>query len=161
AAPRAVAYSVAVATVSEGHPMRRTCALAVLLVCAAPSVADDLSKMKFTDVKEVAPGVFFRYSAISATDKNVVFGGSNNIWDVFKDFVVVIDANFPDGAREVVAAVKKTTDRPIRYVFDTHHHGDHAYGNAVFKDAGASVVAQANCARLLRTNGPKEFADAA
>src|SRR5207253_6814089 len=37
---------------------------------------------------------------------------------------------------------------------------DHAYGNAVFAKAGASVVAQANCARLLRVNGPAEFAEA-
>src|SRR5207244_1821047 len=51
-------------------------------------------------------------------------------------------------------------DKQIRYVLDTHHHGDHAYGNAVFGNAGASVVAQANCARLLRVNGPKEFAEA-
>ena len=91
---------------------------------------------------------------------NVVFGGSNNIWVVFEDYVVVIDANFPKEAGDVIAAVKKTTDKPIRYVLDTHHHGDHAYGNAVFAKAGASIVAQANCARLLRINGPKEFAEA-
>src|SRR5262249_32948878 len=117
-------------------------------------------KMKFTDVKEVAPGVFFRYSAISATDKSVVFGGSNNIWVVFEDYVVVIDANFPKGAGEVIEAVKKTTDKPIRYVFDTHHHGDHAYGNAVFAKVRAGRTAQAKCARLLRVNGPEEFAKA-
>jgi cyclase len=137
--------------------------LALTLACLIPSAAhaaDDLPKMKFNDVKEVAPGVFFRYSAISATDKDVIFGGSNNIWVIFEDYVVVIDANFPKEAADVIAAVKKTTDKPIRYVFDTHHHGDHAYGNAVFAKEGASVVAQANCARLLRVNGPKEFAEA-
>ena len=36
--------------------------------------------MKFNDVAEVAPGVFFRYSSISATDMTIPFGGSNNIW---------------------------------------------------------------------------------
>jgi phosphoglycerate dehydrogenase-like enzyme/glyoxylase-like metal-dependent hydrolase (beta-lactamase superfamily II) len=116
--------------------------------------------MKFNDVREVAPGVFFRYSAISATDPKVVFGGSNNIWVVFDDYVVVIDANFPQGAAEVIEAIKKTTDKPIRYVLDSHHHGDHAYGNAVFAAAGATVVAQTNCARLLRIDGPKDFRDA-
>jgi phosphoglycerate dehydrogenase-like enzyme/glyoxylase-like metal-dependent hydrolase (beta-lactamase superfamily II) len=136
-------------------------ALVCLSAFAPPAQpADDLPKMKFNDVKEVAPGVFFRYSSISATDQSVVFGGSNNIWVVFEDYVAVIDANFPQGAGEVIEAIKKTTDKPIRYVFDTHHHGDHSYGNAVFAAAGASVVAQANCARLLRVNGPKEFADA-
>src|SRR5437773_2749839 len=100
------------------HP-RRLLALAFLLlppaVAPAPA-ADDLPKMKFNEVREVAPGVFFRYSAISATDKSVVFGGSNNIWVVCKDYVVVFDANFPKEAGDVLAAVKKTTDKPVRYV---------------------------------------------
>jgi phosphoglycerate dehydrogenase-like enzyme/glyoxylase-like metal-dependent hydrolase (beta-lactamase superfamily II) len=131
-------------------------ALLAVLAAAAAAPAADLPKMKFNEVREVAPGVFFRYSAISPTDPSI-FGGSNNIWVVFEDYVVVIDANFPGPAADVIAAVKKTTDKPIRYVLDTHHHGDHAYGNAVFGRAGASIVAQANCARLLRVNGPEEF----
>jgi phosphoglycerate dehydrogenase-like enzyme/glyoxylase-like metal-dependent hydrolase (beta-lactamase superfamily II) len=125
----------------------------------ATPAADDLPKMNFNDVKEVAPGVFFRYSAISPTEP-AIFGGSNNIWVVFEDYVVVVDANFPKEAGDVIQAIKKTTDKPIRYVLDTHHHGDHAYGNAVFGAAGAGVVAQTNCARLLRVNGPREFAEA-
>jgi phosphoglycerate dehydrogenase-like enzyme/glyoxylase-like metal-dependent hydrolase (beta-lactamase superfamily II) len=133
-------------------------ALACLVATARPLPAEP-PKMKFNEVKEVAPGVFFRYSVISATDPNV-FGGCNNIWVVFGDYVVVIDANFPKEARDVVAAVKKTTDKPIRYVFDTHHHGDHAWGNAVFAELGAGVIAQVNCARILRVDGPKEFAAA-
>jgi phosphoglycerate dehydrogenase-like enzyme/glyoxylase-like metal-dependent hydrolase (beta-lactamase superfamily II) len=128
------------------------------LLLAVPATGAELPKMKFNDVKEIAPGVFFRYSSISATDKDVPFGGSNNTWVVFGDFVVVIDANFPKEAGDVIAAVKKTTDKPIRYVFDTHHHGDHAWGNAVFAKAGAGVIAQANCARILRETGPQEFA---
>jgi phosphoglycerate dehydrogenase-like enzyme/glyoxylase-like metal-dependent hydrolase (beta-lactamase superfamily II) len=142
--------------------IRRAVLLSLLcgLFGAPAGAADELPKMKFNEVKQIAPGVYFRYSQISATDKKLEFGGSNNIWVVFEDYVVVIDANFPKGAGEVIDAVKKTTDKPIRYVFDTHHHGDHAYGNAVFAKAGASVIAQTNCARLLRVNGPKEFADA-
>jgi cyclase len=122
--------------------------------------ADEPPRMKFNDVKEVAPGVFFRYSSISATDQTVPFGGSNNIWVVFEDYVVVIDANFPKEAGDVIEAIKKTTKKPIRYVLDTHHHGDHAYGNAVFGKAGASIISQANCARWLRDKGAKEFTDA-
>jgi phosphoglycerate dehydrogenase-like enzyme/glyoxylase-like metal-dependent hydrolase (beta-lactamase superfamily II) len=133
--------------------------LAVLAGSAAAS--EPLPPMKFNEVREIAPGVFFRYSPISATDKSVVFGGSNNTWVVFADFVVVIDANFPKEAGDVLEAVKKTTDKPVRYVFDTHHHGDHAWGNAVYVRAGASVVAQANCARILRETGPKDFAEEA
>ncbi len=134
--------------------------LAFLLAGSLGRAAGEVPVLKFNEVKEIAPGVFFRYSSISATDKTVPFGGSNNTWIVFEDYVVVIDANFPKEAGDVIEAVRKTTKKPIRYVFDTHHHGDHSYGNAVFGEAGASIIAQANCARLLRVNGPKEFADA-
>lgn len=116
-----------------------------------------LPKMKFDDVAEIAPGVFFRYSSISATDPKVPFGGCNNIWIVFKEYVVVIDANFPKEANDVIAAIKKTTDKPIKYVLDTHHHGDHAYGNCIWSKAGAKIVAHRNAARLLETSGPKAW----
>ena len=139
--------------------MKRRLSALFLLLVPAFAAAQELPQMKFNEVKEIAPGVFFRYSSISATDKTVVFGGSNNIWVVFEDYVVVIDANFPKEAGDVIAAIKKTTDKPIRYVLDTHHHGDHAYGNAVCAKAGATVIAQANCADCCASTGPKEFAD--
>jgi phosphoglycerate dehydrogenase-like enzyme/glyoxylase-like metal-dependent hydrolase (beta-lactamase superfamily II) len=126
--------------------------LAPLLQAGGP-----LAPMKFNDVREIAPGVFFRYSSISATDKTIPFGGSNNIWVVFKDYVVVYDANFPKEAGDVIAAIKKTTDKPIRYVIDSHHHGDHAYGNAVWAKAGATILSSANTARILRASGPADF----
>jgi cyclase len=126
----------------------------------APKVDEKPPELKFGDVKEIAPGVFFHYSSISATDKTVPFGGCNVTWVVFKDHVVVIDANFPKEANDILAAVKKTTDKPIKYVIDTHHHGDHAYGNAVWAKAGAKVLSSKNCARLLKTSGPKAWEEA-
>ncbi|GIW80376.1 MAG: hypothetical protein KatS3mg105_2183 [Gemmatales bacterium] len=121
-------------------------------------------KMKFNEVKEVVPGVFFRYSSIDFNredDIEVPFGGSNHAWIVFEDYVVVIDANFPSNAEKVIADIKKTTKKPIRYVLDTHHHGDHAYGNAVFIKEGATVIAHRECVRWLREKGAREYADAA
>ena len=140
--------------------LRTAVALFLTFVTVSFVNGQNLPKMKYNDVAEIAPGVFFRYSSISATDKSVPFGGSNNIWVVFEDYVMVFDANFPKEAGDVVAAIRKTTNKPIRYVVDSHHHGDHAYGNAIFAKEGATVVAQSNCARLLRVNGPSEFADA-
>src|SRR5579871_4550569 len=134
---------------------------AVLLVAVIAAPEDKIPEIKFNDVREIAPGVFFRYSSISATDSKVPFGGCNVSWVVFKDYVVVIDANFPQGAEEIIAAIKKTTDKPIKYVLDTHHHGDHAYGNAVWAKEGAKIICHKNCARLLQVNGPNEWNDAA
>jgi cyclase len=131
-----------------------------VLLTSAPSAragGDPFPKMKFNEVKEVAPGVFFRYSSISAVDKSVVFGGSNHIWIVFQDYVVVFDANFPKEAGDAIKDIRKTTNKPIRYVIDSHHHGDHAYGNAVWAKEGATIISQKLCADWLRTKGPKEF----
>jgi cyclase len=132
-------------------------ALACLLTLAARAPADDIPRMEFNEVRQIAPGVYFRYSAIGPEGSKIVFGGSNNIWIVFDAYVAVFDANFPKEAGDVIKAIRKTTDKPIRYVLDSHHHGDHSYGNAVFAREGASIVAQANCARLLRLDGPEEF----
>src|SRR5260370_38537195 len=128
-------------------PMRKLTALAlvavVFLVAVTAAPDGKIPEMKFNDVKEIAPGVFFRYSSISGTDKTVPFGGCNVTWIVFKDYVVVVDANFPKEAGDVIAAIKKTTDKPIKFVLDTHHHGDHAYGNAVWAKEGAKSVSRA------------------
>ena len=141
-------------------------AFALVVYASAERSADEpkqlpIPEMKFDEVKEIAPGVFFRYSSISPNDPKIPFGGSNHAWVVFKDYVVVIDANFPKEAADVIADIKKTTKKPIKYVLDTHHHGDHAYGNAVWAKEGAKIVAHKNAARLLKTNGPKQWEDAA
>jgi cyclase len=62
-------------------------------------------------------------------------------WVVFRDYVLVIDANFPWAAPKIISEIRKTTDKPIRFVFNTHYHADHSYGNIVFVRAGAAVVA--------------------
>jgi cyclase len=62
-------------------------------------------------------------------------------WVVFRDYVLVIDANFPWAAPKIIREIRKTTDKPIRFVFNTHYHADHSYGNIVFVRAGAAVVA--------------------
>ena len=79
--------------------MRYLSIAVAFLFAFATAQAQELPKMKFNDVAEIAPGVFFRYSSISATDKNVVFGGSNNIWIVFEDYVVVYRRQLPQGSR--------------------------------------------------------------
>jgi cyclase len=72
---------------------------------------------------------------------NLALGHCNNGWIVFEDYVLVIDANFPSGAQEILPKIRALTDKPVRFAFDTHHHGDHAYGNKVWVDNGATPIA--------------------
>jgi cyclase len=107
-----------------------------------------------TTVVEVAPGVFFRKTALKPK-----FLGCNNGWVIFKDFVLVIEANFPKQSEEVIKEIRKTTDKPIKYVFDTHYHGDHADGNMVFQKLGATGIANENSQELFDTKGINGFED--
>ena len=103
-------------------------------------------------ITEIAPGVFFRKAQTSP-----VFTGCNQGWVVFRDFVLVIDANFPGQAEEVIPIIQKHTDKPIRFVFDTHHHGDHADGNMQYSKISASVVAHERSQVLFQTKGKEGF----
>ena len=105
-----------------------------------------------TTVTELSPGVFFR----KARNKPE-FIGCNQGWVVFRDFVLVIDANFPNQADEVIKLIRKTTDKPIRYVFDTHYHGDHADGNAKYTKQGAVAIASEASRALFDTKGIQGF----
>jgi cyclase len=85
----------------------------------------------------VAPDIYFHEGRLSATSDAVC----NNGWIIFEDYVLVIDANYPAGARLIISKIRSLTDKPIRFVLDTHHHGDHAYGNQVFVENGAVPIA--------------------
>src|SRR6476659_6359461 len=93
------------------------------------------SRSEVNQAEPSAPGVFFHEGDLKG------HGHCNNVWIVFDDYVLVIDGNFPSGAQEVIPKIKAVTDKPIRFAFDTHHHGDHAYGNQVWVDNGAVPVA--------------------
>lgn len=105
-----------------------------------------------TTIHKLAPGVYFR-KILNEPE----FIGCNQGWVIFKDYVLVIDANFPNQAEELIKAVRKTTDKPIRYVFDTHYHGDHADGNPIYTRMGAIAVASENSRELFDTKGIAGF----
>jgi glyoxylase-like metal-dependent hydrolase (beta-lactamase superfamily II) len=95
-------------------------------------------------VKQLAPDVYFHQGDLSGK------GHCNNGWVIFEDYVLVLDANFPSGALEIIPKIKAQTNKPIRFAFDTHHHGDHAYGNQIWVDNGAVPVAQENVVAEMR-----------
>lgn len=94
-------------------------------------------------VTEVAPGLYFQYHHQE----------SNNAWLVTDDGVLVIDTRqHPKRAEELLAAIRKTTDKPVRWVVNTHAHGDHYFGNAVFKREGATIIAHRDTAGMMKSH---------
>jgi glyoxylase-like metal-dependent hydrolase (beta-lactamase superfamily II) len=105
-------------------------------------------------VKKIADGVWFR-------EGDMKQGHCNNVIIEMKDYLIVVDANFPSGARLAIADAKKLSPKPVKYVFITHHHGDHDYGSAVWSAAGATTFAYKAVADEMRRYEPKRWLDTA
>ena len=79
--------------------------------------------------EELADGVYF---AIGTGAMTVM---SNSLVLVNDDHVMLVDTSVtPAAARGLVAGIETLTDKPIKYVFNTHYHFDHAHGNQIFGD---------------------------
>src|SRR2546430_1437850 len=116
---------------------------AILLLAAGPS--DERKAVP------LAPGDFFLQG------DTVLRKPANCTWVVFKGYVLVIDANFPWGAREILSEIKRTTSKPIRFVFNTHYHAHHTFGNGVFMTDGAAIVCSRECGSEPRTQGAADW----
>ncbi len=78
----------------------------------------------------------------------MITGSGGNVGvRVTGDGVIVIDDKFEQNYDEIMANIQSVTDEPVKYVLNTHHHGDHSGGNTRFADI-AQVIAHKNA----RTN---------
>ena len=105
-------------------------------------------------IKKIADGVWFR-------EGDMKQGHCNNTIIEMHDYLIVVDANFPSGARLAMADAKKLSPKPVKYVFITHHHGDHDYGSAVWTAAGATTFAYKAVVNELNRYEPARWREAA
>lgn len=143
--------SLATASECETHALahalsRRTCRRTFLKSALAFTAAPLLGRMPalagFTlAVSEVAPGVFVhqgRYELQSPKNRGDM---SNASFVIGNDAVAVIDTlGSARVGHELRLAIKAITDKPIRYVINTHMHPDHVFGNAAFRDDNPQFV---------------------
>jgi len=61
-----------------------------------------------------------------------------------KNGIVVVDSQFPDQSKNLIAELKKRSENPFKLLINTHHHGDHTAGNISFKDVVEHVLAHEN-----------------
>ena len=82
---------------------------------------------------------------------------SNTTFIITKEGVIVIDTRpTPAEARKVLAEIRKLTALPIVYTINTHYHGDHTFGNQVFKNS-KTIIAHKNVRNKLIESGQKHL----
>jgi glyoxylase-like metal-dependent hydrolase (beta-lactamase superfamily II) len=88
------------------------------------------------EVQKLAEGVY----AVIRKEPPGFMVDANNVFIINDDDVVVVDANgAPAITKEVLAALRKLTNKPVKYVINTHYHDDHIRGNQVYRDAFPGV----------------------
>jgi len=128
----------------------RKCALLLLLLPIAlllflPILASAQSQL---EVVKVADGV---YAALRKEPPGLTTN-ANSVFIINEEDVVVVDTTLTPGtARELLAAIRKLTSKPVKYVINTHWHDDHIVGNQVFRAAfpAAEFIAHANTRSYL------------
>lgn len=101
---------------------------------------DDFNKVKI-EVSKVAGNVYM----LKGVGGNIGFSVGN-------DGIVLVDDQFAPLADRIKAALRELTDKPVRFVINTHYHFDHIDGNASFQK-DAPVIAHHNVRKRLETGG--------
>jgi len=111
--------------------------LAVVLLAFTASAQRDFSDVEIKTIP-VAGNIYMLEG--SGGNIGVSAGG---------DGILIVDDQFAPLAEKIEVAVKQLNPGSLRFVLNTHHHGDHTGGNAVFAGRGATIIAQSNVRKRL------------
>ena len=122
--------------------MRKALAVAVSLAVAAAALAAARQQPDFSKVE-------IKVQKVAGTVYMLQGLGGNIGASVGDDGIVVVDDEFLPLADKIEAALKGITDKPVRFVLNTHWHGDHTGGNPHFGEK-APIIAQENVRKRLQ-----------
>ena len=99
--------------------------------------------------------VEIKVSKVSGNIYMLEGAGGNIAASVGEDGIVIVDDQFAPLADKIQAALKNLgiTDKPVRFVINTHYHGDHTGGNEPFSNTGSTVIAHDNVRKRLESGG--------
>ncbi len=105
-------------------------------------------------LSRIADNVYAYVDVKNASVSNS-FGANAGVIVGTKGVVVVDTLISAKEGKRLLADLRAVTDKPVRYVVDTHSHLDHALGNCVFEDLGAVIVAHSETTREMAATGDK------
>ena len=97
--------------------------------------------------------VEIKVSQVSGNIYMLQGAGGNIAASVGEDGIVIVDDQYAPLAEKIQAALKGITDKPVRFIINTHYHGDHTGGNEPFANKGSTVIAQNNVRKRLESGG--------
>jgi cyclase len=129
----------------------RTCAFTLLLLSLP--LAASAQKMDFDKIQLKATKIAGQIYMIE--DLTPEFSGGNIGVSVGPDGIVLVDDKFAPLAPKIEAVLKTISDKPVRFILNTHFHGDHTDGNAAFSQK-STVIAHENTRKRMATGRGKE-----